>query len=118
MLRGMKSCTTVKHVAHERVGRLTKKRLDLGCTLRKMSEKSADGPIQSTTRPTMGRTSAETGVRLPNALARRKRGILFHRPEDVLLLRVEHVRDLGHDAHLWPRLRLVRAAERERMDAE
>ena len=53
---------------------LTKKRLDLGCTSRKMSEKPTARPIQRMTRPAMRRTRAETGVRLPNAFARRKRG--------------------------------------------
>ena len=45
-------------------------------------------------------------------------GILFHCAVAVLLLCVEHVRDLGHDSCLGLRPGLVAAAEREGVDAE
>ncbi len=53
---------------------LTKNRLDLGLTSKKMREKAAASPTQRITRPRMSLTKAETGVRFPKALARRKRG--------------------------------------------
>lgn len=59
---------------HRKERRLTKKRLDLGCTSRKMREKPTAKPIQRIIRPRMRRTRADMGVRLPNALDRRNLG--------------------------------------------
>jgi len=47
---------------------LTKKRFDFGCTSKKINENPTANPIQSTINPTTSLTSAETGVKFPNAL--------------------------------------------------
>lgn len=44
--------------------------------------------------------------------------ILLHRPEAILLLRMEHVRNLRHQRLLRRSSRLLRRAEWERVDAE
>ena len=44
--------------------------------------------------------------------------VLLHCAEAVLLLRVEHVRDLRHYAYIVRGLRLVVAVQRERVDAQ
>ena len=53
---------------------LTKKRLDLGFTSKKINEKPTARPIQRIIRPATNLTRALTGVRFPNAFALRKRG--------------------------------------------
>jgi len=49
-------------------GMKRKKRLLLGCTSKKTKEKAADIPIHSTIKPAINLTSADTGVKFPNAL--------------------------------------------------
>jgi len=76
-VNGMKSCRGKSDEWWQRdmnERRLTKKRLDLGCTSRKMREKPTAKPIQRMIRPRMRRTRADMGVRLPNALDRRNLG--------------------------------------------
>lgn len=47
-----------------------------------------------------------------------RESVLLHRTKDILLLCMEHIGDLCHDAHLRLRLRLVRTTQRERVDAQ
>ena len=54
--------------------KLTKKRLDFGCTSRKIRENAVASPIQRMSNPNTRRTRADRGVKLPKALALRKRG--------------------------------------------
>lgn len=60
------------------------------------------------------------GRKIPERLRAQepRKGVLLHRAEAVLLLRVEHVRHLREHRLLARRARLVRAVERERMDPE
>ena len=53
---------------------LTKNRFDFGCTSKKINANPTASPIHSVTRPATNLTNALTGVRFPNAFARKNRG--------------------------------------------
>ena len=77
IVNGMKSCVEVEisdRIDDDRNGELTKNRLDFGSTSRKMREKPTARPIQRTIKPTINLTSADRGVRFPNAFDRRNLG--------------------------------------------
>ena len=74
IVKGMNNCEKYQIYFRIQDDVLTKNRLDFGCTSRKTSEKAAASPIQRVMSPTIRRTKADTGVKFPNALERRKRG--------------------------------------------
>jgi hypothetical protein len=67
-------------LADLRVGRKGRERIRteslnlLGLMSKNTKQNAATSPAQSTTRPNNNRRNTVAGVRLPNALARRKRG--------------------------------------------
>ena len=77
IVNGMKSWIKVNisnRMDDNKDGELTKNRLDFGSTSKKMREKPTARPIQRTIKPTINLTSAERGVKFPNAFDRRNLG--------------------------------------------
>ena len=77
IVNGMKSwikANVSARMNNNRDNGLTKNRLDFGSTSRKIREKPTARPIQRTTKPAINLTSAERGVKFPNAFDRRNLG--------------------------------------------